>query len=200
MKKLSIWHILIFILIFFSLGFYIFLLYTVKNLNDKIYPGVSVNNIDLSGKTKKEAASIIEKSLTNNIKGAFKLKSSNKTYVVSFEDLNLKHDLNSTVEEAFSYGKNFSSFKKFSLLMNSKPVNISSKVLYNKNKLQNSIFSIEKEINKNAIDAKINGITSGVLSFTPGVEGHRLNKKDLLEEINRNLSTLQNPNSIVEIN
>ncbi|RXM78583.1 hypothetical protein DP144_02830 [Clostridium tetani] len=199
MKKLSIWHILIFILIFFSLGFYIFLLYTVKNLNDKIYPGVSVNNIDLSGKTKKEAASIIEKSLTNNIRGAFKLKSSNKTYVVSFEDLNLKHDLNSTVEEAFSYGKNFSSFKKFSLLMNSKPVNISSKVLYNKNKLQNSIFSIEKEINKNAIDAKINGITSGVLSFTPGVEGHRLNKEDLLEEINKNLSTLQNPNSIVEI-
>ncbi|MEL5865158.1 VanW family protein [Clostridium cochlearium] len=199
MKKVSIWNKLIFILIFFSLGFYIFLIYTTKNLQDKIYPGVSINNIDLSGKTKKEAIDIIKKDLSNNLKGAFKLKDSNKTYVISFKDLNLKYDLNSTVEEALSYGKNFSSLKKFSILMNSKPVKMYSKVLYDKNKLDSSINSIEKEINKNPVNAKINGITNGILSFTPGTQGRKLNKEELLKEINNKFKNLQDPNSIIEI-
>lgn len=198
-KKLSIWHKLIFVLIFFCLGFSMFLLYTVKDLNDKIYPGVSINNIDLSGKTKEEATTIIKRSLNKDIKGAFKLKSPNKTYVIFFNDLNLKYDLDSTVHEAFLYGKNFSVIKKFSLLMNSKAVNMHFKILYDENKLKNSISLIEKQINKNPINAEINGITSDVLSFTPSVEGHRLNKEDLLKQINGSLNTLQNPNSIVEI-
>ena len=177
-----------------------FLLYTTKDLNDKIYPGVSVNNVDLSGKTKKEAINTIKKNLPHDIKGAFKLNGPNKTYVIYFKDLNIKYDLDSTIQEAFLYGKNFSSFKKFSILMNPKPVNISTKILYDKNKLENSISSIEKQINKSPVDAKINGITSGVLSFTPGIDGNKLYKENLLKEVKNNIINLQNPNSIKEIN
>lgn len=177
-----------------------FLIYTTKDLNDKIYPGVSIDNVDLSSKTKKEAMNIIKKNLPCDIKGAFKLNGPNKTYVIYFKDLNIKYDLDSTIKKAFSYGKDFSSFKKFSLLMNPNPVNISTKILYDKNKLENSISSIEKEVNKSPIDAKINGITSGVLSFTPDIDGNKLDKENLLKEIKSNITNLQNPNSIKEIN
>jgi vancomycin resistance protein YoaR len=90
------------------------LFYVQNEYQDKIYPGVKINNIDLSGKTKQEAISLLNKKVTDLGKQGIKFKyqdteTSIEPSISSFgPDLAYtvySYDIEDTVEKAYRIGR-----------------------------------------------------------------------------------------------
>ncbi|MDY3207405.1 MAG: vanomycin resistance protein VanB, partial [Clostridium baratii] len=107
-KQLIIASVGLIILVLGGLGAYTtYVNGTVKEWNNKIYPGVTVKGIDLGGKTKEEGKAILEESFSKNIqdkKIVVKVKDRDKEYDTKYSELDPKFEIDKAVDEAFNYG------------------------------------------------------------------------------------------------
>ena len=155
---------------------------TVKGWAGLIYPGITVDGTDISGMNKEQATEI----LTKNHKDAISNKKINitvegKTYSLDYSKLKPTYDIKSTVDEAFAYGKELSLFGKFSTIKFSKNKSLELKLNYDDKALGEFISTIEKELNVEAVDAKID--VNGGFAITPEKDGKRLDKEALKKEL-----------------
>ncbi len=161
---------------------------TVKAWSDRIYPGVKIENQDLSGKTKEQAKSIIEQKYGVEIaKKKLNIKTKEKTYTLEFSKMNPKYDIDGAINEAFKYGKDANLLKKYGLIKFSFNKQYALKFEYDHKPLDDLIDNVEKEVNKEPVDATLN-ISEGNFKVVPEKKGEKLQKdklkKDLLSKIN----------------
>ncbi|MHC1720283.1 MAG: VanW family protein [Clostridiaceae bacterium] len=155
---------------------------TVKAWDNLVYPKVLVDGIDLSGKTKEEAVAILAENHGNAILNKkINIEVEGQVYSLEYSKLNPSYDFNAAVDQAFSYGKNLSMSGKFSAIKFSKEKNVELGLKYNKAPINELIATIEKQYNKEAVNAKLN-INSG-FSITPEQNGTKLNREDLEKEL-----------------
>lgn len=71
----------------------------------KIYPNVSVSGIDLSGKTKNQAQTLLNKKILNIQQKQLILSAGDKEVPVKVADTGLNYDVNKTVNNAYAVGR-----------------------------------------------------------------------------------------------
>ncbi len=165
----------------------------IKSYNNLIYPGVSVEGIDLSGKTKEEAKKIVQERYWNKLLGkSINVKVKDKTYTLKYSDLKPTNNLDNLLKDAEAYGKNLIIFKRYSLIKNKTPKNYSINFKYDEKVIDSLMSKIEKDVNISPIDASLslNGGGFGVISHKNGekLDKDKL-KKDLIPKINNDISS-----------
>ncbi|EJO5347980.1 VanW family protein [Clostridium botulinum] len=165
----------------------------IKYYNNLIYPGVSIQNIDLSAKTKEEANKIINEKFWNKLLAKkINIKAKGKTYTLKYSDLKPKNNLEIVLKDAEAYGKNLIIFKRYNLIKNKTPKNYYISFQYDEKIIDSLINKIEKDINISPKDASLalNGTGFTVISHKNGekLDKDKL-KKDLISKINNDIFT-----------
>lgn len=82
----------------------------VKEWDDKIYPGVTVQEVNIGGMTKEEAKNKLTQTFVTSIENKkLSIKIEDKQYELIYSDINPKYDIDATVEEAYKLGKKMGS-------------------------------------------------------------------------------------------
>ncbi len=165
----------------------------IKFYNNLIYPGVSVEGVDLSGKTKEEAKKIVQEKYWNKLLDKnINVKVKDKTYTLKYSDLKPKSNLDKVLKDAEAYGKNLIIFKRYSLIKNKTPKNYSINFKYDKKVIESLMSKIEKDVNVSPIDASL-ASNGGGFSVIAHKNGEKLDKdklkKDLILKINNDISS-----------
>lgn len=161
---------------------------TINEWNNKIYPKVIVQGIDVGGKSKEEATEVLQKEVAskiNNKEIIIDVKDKDKKYEAKYSEIDPKYDIEKTVSEAFDYGKDLSIFKKNSLIKNKDGTShdIQLNFSYSDKKLTELEDKVIKKLNIAPQNAKIDISNSGNISITPGKVGYGINKEDLNKEL-----------------
>ncbi|SKA73108.1 Vancomycin resistance protein YoaR, contains peptidoglycan-binding and VanW domains [Clostridium sp. USBA 49] len=161
----------------------------IKPYENLIFPNVFIENLNLSGKTKKEALDIIHQKYSDEILNKkINIKKENKNYNINYSKLNAKYNIEETVNEAFEYGKNYNIFKKYKLIKNPIDKKLKLEFTYDPKYIKEFVSDIAKDINKSPVNASLKMISSGKFSITPEIEGEKLNteklEKDIINSIN----------------
>ena len=150
----------------------------------KIYPNVSVSGIDLAGKTKSQAQTLLSKKIFNIQQKQLTLVAGDKQVPVKVADTGLNYNVNSMVNKAYAVGRN----NKFLLQLWQ-----SVKTIYAENKIEAStIIDQEKfnnfmtanipNLNVEAKNAELK-IENGVVSTVAENSGQSVDTGDLSSQI-----------------
>lgn len=150
-----------------------------------IYPGIKIEGIDIGGKSKEESINILQTNFVNSmLKKKNIIQAQDKTFEIENSKIIDKYDINSTVSKAFRLNKDLGLFQKHSLIKTGIQKQYRLEVTYNNNSINNFTQSIEKEINKNPINAEVNiESTTGKLNINEGKEGLKVKTGELQNEI-----------------
>ena len=158
-------------------------IFSILNINSKtILSGIKINNIDVKGLTKEEAATKIKNEMQNN--SQFIINCEGKDYVILKENLNIDYDFNSAVEEAYAQGRSGNIFSNnFTIaknMLNGK--NITMNTIINKQSLQEEINRINAEFPNGLIESTYN-IEENNLIIKKGKSGKGINIETLTEKL-----------------
>ncbi|GLC29061.1 VanW family protein [Clostridium omnivorum] len=167
----------------------------VKAYDNVIYPGVKVEDVDLSGKTKVEALAILNQKYGDAlIKKKINIKAPEKTYTLNYEKLSAKYNIEKIVDEAFSYNKDKGLLQKNKLIKSPTPkqFKLTGSFTFDSKPVKELIGVMQKEIDKQPANAAINMVSRGNFSITPDKKGSKLNtenlEKDILSKISGDLN------------
>lgn len=155
----------------------------VKNWDNLIYPGVTVQNLDLSGRTKAQAREILNKAFADRIQNKkINISVEKRNYTINYSDIKSSFNVDETVNLAYSYGKDSNFLKKYKLLKDPKMVNYNLKFYYDKQPIERMIKKIASEVDKDPVNASINmgGIGFNII---PEQNGIKVDQKDLHEQL-----------------
>lgn len=185
-KKIFKLSIAIILVIVCAVVSYIY--FTVQKFNDSIFPGVQVEEVNLSGATKDEAMKILrEKYSDAMLNKKINIKAKDKNYFINYPDLKAKYNIDDTVNHAMSYGKDKNMFSKYMLIKGKKGKVYELELSYDVKPIDKMIDKIAKETNVKPVDAKLSfdGGSFGVKEDKKGVE---LEKEKLKKEIISNIN------------
>lgn len=189
-KNIIIVAAIIVVIIGSFLGYTVATSNAVKAWDNKIYTGVKVKGIDLTGKTKEEA--LVE------LNTAFETKINEKKIIVTVEDKVVEfnyseilpvYEVEKAVDEALNYGKDKGAIGKNKLIKNKDKIefNVDLAFTYDQEKAKEIEEKIKNQINVNPKRASI-AINGGNISIVPDVVGYKLNEEELHLKISEALN------------
>lgn len=194
-KKVVIISLILFIVAISFIPIGIALNKTIASEN-YIYDGIYINDIDVGGMTKEEAAKVLHERFSLPIQNKnIKLIYNDKSYNLSFKDLNAKYNIDESVAKAFNYGKDGNLFNK---TMNRKKIKkenyrIQLGFSYDFNKVGELVKNISSDINVDGKDASIT-YDNGKFKVSNDVSGLKVNEEKLKDLIKKEIE----PNSKVD--
>lgn len=190
-----------FIAIILLIGFSGYKIYSkIKSYDNSIYPGVRVDEQDLSGKTKMEAKKVLEDKYENSLQNKkINIKSENKNYSITYAQIGAKYDINKAVNEAYNYGKDESLFNKYNMIKNPTGRVIKLSFTYDSNSkaIDDLIKNIQNSVNKEPKNARIYRNGTG-FSIIPDQDGYGINQKELKSGILSSINDVVGQDSNVE--
>ncbi|MGV8981924.1 VanW family protein [Clostridium sp.] len=198
-KKIVAIIILLSIVVLGASGVYGYAYINTNKWTSLVYPGVKIEEVDLSGKTLVEAKSMITEKYGDAIlKKNINIKTPLKTYSLNYKEINAKYNIDEVVEEAFNYGKDLNLYKRYKLI--TKPVSdeLTLKFVYDSKPVNELITKMKKEIDTSPVDGSISRI-NGDFQITPDKRGAKLVTDKLEEKILSKINgDIKAPNIIVE--
>ncbi|WP_297428164.1 VanW family protein [Clostridium sp.] len=173
----------------------------VKSWDNKIYPGVTVQGVDLGGMTKEEAQNKLAESFNSAIeKKKLSILIGNKQYELIYSNINPQYDINGTVEHAYDFGKENGILKKYMNIKSdgSKKNDIPLGFFYNEEKLKAYEEKIKSDATKSAANATIT-IKGNNFSITPETEGQTVSLETLDKQLKESIKGTLNSDDKVEI-
>lgn len=156
---------------------------TGNNWRDVIYPGVYIENIDVSRKQFAEAEELInEKYGKELLSKKIEIQVNDNVYTLDYKSIEARYNIHDVVKEAFSYGKQGNVIEKYKLIKGDQKKEYKLSFAYSSKPIDELVNKIEQEVNRNAENAKIS-ITNGNIIITPEVNGVKLEKDKLKEAI-----------------
>lgn len=150
----------------------------------KIYKNVYVANIDLSGKTKSQAAALLQKKYDSIINQDIVLKTSDKEVKTKVADTGLTLDVNKIISESYQVGRNASFTKQLAssvkTLWERRTVKVEPKI--DQDKLKKFMDIAVAQLNYPPQDASI-VIENGEIKQAEGKDGQTVDTSDLAEKI-----------------
>ena len=198
-KKGVLFYVLIFIVLFLLFLIIIFGAFTIYNIshNNTIANGISVYGVDISGKTKGEAIAAVSEKFDSIQNTDIKLFSDKYENAINPTEINLKYDISSAVNYAFSIGKSGNLLKDnydiFNTIING--ANITPAYSFDEKSLISTLDKFSKEI-PNAVVESSYYIENSSLIITKGNEGYVIDSKKTSSDIQaklRDLSYLSEP-------
>lgn len=170
----------------------------VKQWDSLIYPGIKVENIDISGMSKLSAKNTIKKNFSDTITNRkINIKTPAKTYVVDLSQLDAKHNIDDVVNKAFAYGKNLSLYQRYNLIKKPVSQNFVLTLSYDSKKLDAIINTIDEETNVAPLNASIK-MVSGKFQVSSGRNGRKLNKESLTKTLTDDINKSNTKDSIID--
>lgn len=167
----------------------------VKAYDNVIYPGVKIEDVDLSGKTKVEALAILNQKYGDAlIKKKINIKAPEKTYTLNYEKLNAKYNIDKIVDEAFAYNKDKGLLQKNKLIKSPTPkqFKLTNSFTFDSKPVKELVGVMQKEIDKQPANAGLTMVSRGNFTITPDKKGSKLNieslEKDILNKISGDLN------------
>lgn len=193
-KKVIVGTVAIIVIIFGALlGYTVALSNSVKEWDSKIYSGISIKDVDLTGKTREEAIEVINNEFLGKIKDKKLIVTvGEKVMEFNYSELSPSYDIEKAVDEALNYGKEKSVFERNSLIKNKDEEinNIDLAFVYDEEKIKEIEDQIKSNVNIEPKKATIS-INSGKINIIPDVVGYKLNETILdgkiKEAVNGNL-------------
>ena len=185
----------------------IFLVYynNTKKLSEewenKIYPGVTINGVDLTGKTFEEAKEILNTQCTEKLLDKeLKIVVQDKEFEYKYSDISAEYDIDKSIEEAINYGKDLSIFKQKRLIKNkdNKKKEFELDFTYDEEKFAQLEEAIKSQVNIEPQNAILH-FNWGSFSITPEVVGYELNTEGINEKIKEAISGDLNKESIINL-
>lgn len=151
-----------------------------KNWSELIYSNIKIADIDLSGKTKEEARSIVKSQYIDTIlNGKLYVSVADKVYSVNNSDLIKSHDMDNVIDEAFNFGRNLSIVEKHKLIKSGSERKYALDFTCNDDFINTFINNIEKEINKEPVNATLEMKVKGQTKIKPDIKGYKIEKSKL---------------------
>lgn len=158
----------------------------VNSWNEKVYRGVSINSVDVSGLSKIALSEfLIEEFNEPTIEGKVKFTSGDKTLEVSYKDLGLTYDYDKAIAEAFNFSENLSYSEKVNQIFNpKKSLDITLTEKFDANKIIDSLYEkLSYTFNVSPVDATVS-IVDGQVVVTESSSGLEVDKEALIKMIN----------------
>lgn len=155
----------------------------VKQWEDKVYPGVKVDGVDLSGKTKEEALLLLNDNFTKEINNKkVNVKINEQVFTLNYSDLTPQFNIEEVADKALSIGKDLNFFSKKSWIDGKHNEDLLLEFNYDESKLESFKSKIKDSINKSSKNASIS-INGGQISITPEVDGVKVNEDELTNKL-----------------
>ncbi|WP_027623893.1 VanW family protein [Clostridium lundense] len=174
---------------------------TVKKYDNLIYPGVFIEGVNVGGKTKDKAISLLSQKYTDvNKKRNIVIKVADKEYTLNFSELNIEYNYDEVINSAFNIHKDGSTLNKYKNIKEPKNHELDLNYKYSMAKIDNIIKKIKEENNKEAIDASIQKTNSGDFFVKGESYGQVIDDKNIKEQIQKSMDIKGNGNIVVNSN
>lgn len=159
----------------------------VNKWNDKVYPNVYVQGVNLAGMNKEEVTNKLNEKFKDAIVNKkITVKAKDKDYSMDYSKLNAEYDIEDTVDKAFNFGKDKKLGEQYKLIKSKNKEELELEFTYKPECVKEFVNSISNDVNKKPQDAKLN-VSSGC-SITDEVAGSKLDsealQKSILDSIN----------------
>jgi len=191
MKKRIILMSTVLVIIAITLGGVFYIYKNILNI-DTIYKGVTIENIDVSGKTMEQALEYIKDIKTNEIKKkSMKLIYGEKAFKIPLTDLGFSYDYEKAVEYAMQLGREGNFLKRLKDIAKIKSgYNVPLESYYSVEMAGTIVNAISQEINTNAKNAEAK-IVNGKINISDHVIGKRVLQEELLNLMDENINKLE---------
>lgn len=181
---ISIVSIILFLLCFTGFAF-------TSMTNSKIIKGIQIDGIDVSGLTKEEACQILNEKVKERQQGTITLKYKEYTKELPLEQLEIKADVEKTVEEAVKKGREGNIFKNnFTVLKRKfKKENIDLEIELNEENLAKILSDTSLEL-PGVVREYAYSIEEAELIITKGKDGIILNDEKMTKEIKESITNV----------
>lgn len=175
-------------LIICSIGIICGFTWEIHNENAKwdslYYPGVQIETLDLSGRTKDEGKRLLKSEYLDKLNDySINIKGPNKVFVLEYHRLIESIDIDKAVDEAFNVGKNLDFRSKHFLLKQGVSDDFKLDIVLDEDYLKEFIADIEAEVKKEPINATIEKSPNGIINIINDVKGLKIQKEELEEYI-----------------
>lgn len=155
-----------------------------KKWSQLIYRDIKIANIDLGGKTKEEARSILKSQYIDTILNKkLYVTVNDKIYSIDNSRLIKGYDIDKGINEAFNFGKNLSILKKHELIKAGSKKSYSLNFICDDDFIKEFTSNIEKENNKNPVNTEIAMNDDGTIKLGSDTSGYKIEKEKLYESI-----------------
>jgi vancomycin resistance protein YoaR len=196
-------------LVFGSLGvaILVLLIFIVNRLNnilnyDKIYTGVFVGNVELSGKTINDAKKALENKYSVKIDNkSIPVIYEKNTWYLKYSATKMKYEYDNAVKKAYSLGRQGNYIKRLSNIQDIRKNKrrISLKLKRDDTYIKGFISSLSKKINRIPKEPTLKRIRSKFVKEV-GINGVRVNEKLLNDTLVNRLDNLSTQNVKVSVN
>ncbi|WP_410747541.1 VanW family protein, partial [Clostridium neonatale] len=169
----------------------------VGKWEDKVYPGITIDNIDIGGMSKEEAKAKLEEHLKSEIANkSLHIKVKDQDFELIYSDINPQYDINDAVEQAFKFGKDHGVLEKYSIIKKGEVQQVPINFTYDEEKLKEFEKTIEDKVNVKPKNAQIN-ISNGNISVESESDGKSINIDELDSKIKEALKS--NTNETIQL-
>lgn len=155
----------------------------------RVYPGVVVSGINLTGKNESESVGVIKKQ-TEQIKD-FNLNWGTNSWTISLADIGVRYNPEATFAKAYQVGRSGVTKNDFSDKLTGLTKKFPINLIYtlDENKLTEALNPVTSQINIPAREPEvIYDKNTGKIDVTPGENGQAIDEKRLVDEIKLNLT------------
>jgi vancomycin resistance protein YoaR len=157
-----------------------------KMYENKIYPGIYLNNINFGGKTKEEVKEFFnyKNSLIENTN--FVLTSDYGIATVSAKEINYGFDANLSSEQAYTIGRSNNFLSNINLILQAylQGIHLPTTYTFNSEQFDKLVMPLSEKIKKEPVDALFQFQNNRVTTFKPSSSGQRLDMEELKNQIN----------------
>lgn len=189
-EKRAIYIILgVILIIVASFGIYFYSVNkAIDSWKDRIYPKISINGVEVGGKTKEEARKLININVVDKVNDKkLTLESEGEEVVIEYSKIKPEYKVEEALDKALAYGKDEGIFTQNAYIKKGLDSDIEVLFGYDEKVVENSKKELEKRVNKPAKDATLD-LSGNDIKVVEGTDGEKINKKKMDEIVAKSIS------------
>ncbi len=191
MLRGSFWFFLGGFLGLFFFASFLFIYYR-NTYKDTVFPGITIQNVDFSAKTKQEVEDYFVNKNDTIAETTFYFTYKDAIATMSAEDLGMGYDASMLADQAYSIGRsdNFFANLHFIFLAYFQGLNLTPTYHVNDRELETALLPISKQVYKKPIDAVFTVENNKVTEFKPSKNGEEVDMPKLYQSLKDRLPSL----------
>lgn len=156
---------------------------------DKIYKGVFIDEYPVGGLSQEELSNTLKRDYQDKISDlSLALEANNASETINYSEIRLKYDIQNTVEQAFSIGRNGNVITRIKEIINSarNGIKVNIPYSYDKTKVENIVESLHAKTLVSVKEADLL-IQDDKVTIRSGNKGQNIDMNNAIKEIDENI-------------
>lgn len=171
----------------------------ISKWEDKIYPGITIQGVDVSGKSKEEATEILTKELQQINNKNITVKANSKEFKLNLKNVSPKYNIEESVEIAFKTGKDEGILGKNNWVNGKNSKDIEAHCNYDADKMEEFENKVKKGVNKEPKNATISRVGDNKFNIVDGENGYTLDEEEFNNNMNKAISNVDLKDEDIEV-